>query len=180
MAGLKDEYKETIVPKMMERFGYKNAMQVPRVDKIVINVGMGEMAHDKDIIEPVRDGIAAIAGQRPAVVKSKKSISNFKIREGSPVGLKVTLRRDRMYEFLGRLINVVIPRIRDFRGVPRSSFDEHGNYTLGVKEHTIFPEINLDKVKTVHGMDICIVTTAETKEEAMGLLEFFGMPFVRR
>ncbi|MGB2630687.1 MAG: 50S ribosomal protein L5 [Candidatus Omnitrophota bacterium] len=178
MARLKDEYKNDIVPKMMDRFGYKNTMQVPRIDKVVVNVGLGEMAHDKDLIEPVRNGLAAITGQRPALSRSKKSISNFKIREGSPVGLKVTLRGDVMYEFLGRLINVVIPRIRDFRGLSRASFDQHGNYSFGIEEHTIFPEIDLDKAKKVHGMDICIVTTADTKEEAMGLLENFGMPFV--
>jgi large subunit ribosomal protein L5 len=180
MTRLRDEYNEKIVPKMVETFGYKNKMEVPRVDKIVVNVGMGEMAHDKDLIEPVRKGIEAITGQRPALTRSKKSISNFKIREGSAVGFKATLRRDRMYEFLDRLINVVIPRIRDFRGVPRTSFDQNGNYTLGIEEHTIFPEIDLDKTKQVHGMDICIVTTARTKEEAMGLLENFGMPFVRQ
>jgi large subunit ribosomal protein L5 len=178
MARLREEYKNDIVPKMMEGYGYKNAMQVPRVEKIVVNVGLGEMAHEKDLIEPVRDGIAKITGQRPALTRAKKSISNFKIRDGSAVGFKVTLRGERMYEFLDRLINVVIPRIRDFRGVPRTSFDQHGNYTLGVREHTIFPEIDLDKTKMVHGMDISIVTTAETKEEAMGLLENFGMPFV--
>ena len=156
----------------------KKAMQVPRVDKMVVNVGLGEMANDKDLSEPVRNGIAAITGQRPALTRAKKSISNFKIRDGSPVGFKVTLRKDMMYEFLDRLINVVIPRIRDFRGVPRTSFDQSGNYTLGVKEHTIFPEVDMDTTKMVHGMDICIVTTAKTKEEAMGLLENFGMPFV--
>jgi large subunit ribosomal protein L5 len=178
MASLKEEYKNVIVPRMMEAFGYRNAMEVPRVEKVVINVGMGEMAQDKDLMEPVRDGIAAITGQRPVVTRAKKAISNFKIRKDSMVGLKVTLRGARMYEFLDRLINVVIPRIRDFRGVPRTSFDESGNYTLGIREHTIFPEINLDKVKMVHGMDICIVTTAKNKKESMGLLENFGMPFV--
>ncbi|MGB2599221.1 MAG: 50S ribosomal protein L5 [Candidatus Omnitrophota bacterium] len=178
MVRLKEEYKNEIVPRMMERYGYKNAMQVPRVDKIVINVGLGEMANEKDLIEPVRDGIAKISGQRPALTRAKKSISNFQIRDGSAVGFKVTLRGERMYEFLDRLINVVIPRIRDFRGVPRTSFDQQGNYTLGVREHTIFPEIDPDKVKMVHGMDISIVTTAKTKEEATGLLENFGMPFV--
>lgn len=180
MPALKDEYKKVIVPRMIERFGYKNEMQVPRIEKVVVNVGMGDMAHDKDLIEPVRGGLGMITGQRPALTRAKKSIATFKIREGSAVGFKVTLRRDRMYEFLDRLINVVIPRIRDFRGLPRTSFDQHGNYTFGIKEHTIFPEIDLDKVKKVHGMDVCIVTTAKTEEEAMSLLENFGMPFVRK
>ncbi len=180
MVNLKEQYRNEIIPKMMEAIGYKNRMQVPRVEKIVVNVGMGEMANDKDLIEPVRDGIAMITGQRPAPTRARKSISNFKIRDGSLVGFKVTLRGGRMYEFLDRLINVVIPRIRDFRGVPRTSFDQHGNYTLGIKEHTIFPEIDLDKTKMVHGMDICIVTSAKTTEEAAGLLESFGMPFIRK
>ncbi len=177
MTRLKGEYEEKIVPAMMQKFGYKNRMEVPRLEKIVVNVGMGEMAHQKDLIEPIRDEIATITGQRPALTRSKKSISNFKIRSGVPVGYKVTLRRDRMYDFLDRLINFVIPRIRDFRGVPRTAFDGHGNYTLGVKEQAIFPELELDKITVTHGMDICFVTTAETKEEALSLLQSFGMPF---
>lgn len=180
MVRLKDEYNNTIVPHMMEAFKYKNKMEVPRLKKIVINVGMGEMAHQKDLVEPLRDEIAKIAGQKPALVRSRKSISNFKIRAGVPVGYKATLRKDRMYEFLDRLINFVIPRIRDFRGVSRSAFDSHGNYTLGVKEQTIFPELELDKVPVVHGMDICFVTTARNKEEGMKLLEGFGMPFAKK
>jgi large subunit ribosomal protein L5 len=180
MGDLKKDYQEVIVPKMMEKFGYKNTMQVPRIEKIVVNVGMGDMSQDKDLIDPVKKGLAAITGQMPVVTKAKKSISQFKIRDGSLVGMKVTLRRKMMYEFLDRLINVVIPRIRDFRGLPRTSFDESGNYTFGVKEHTIFPEIDLDKAKKVHGMDICIVMSAKTKEEAMDLLENFGFPFVRK
>jgi large subunit ribosomal protein L5 len=159
MARLKDEYNDVIVPRMMEKYGYKSKMQIPRVDKIIINVGMGEMANDKDLHDPIRGGLATITGQRPALTRAKKSIANFKIRIGS---------------------HVVIPRIRDFRGLPATSFDQQGNYTFGVKEHTIFPEIDLDKTKMVHGMDICIVTTAKTKEEAKELLDCFGMPFVRK
>ncbi|MCK4852397.1 MAG: 50S ribosomal protein L5 [Candidatus Omnitrophica bacterium] len=164
----------------MKRFGYSNAMQIPRVDKVVVNVGMGDMAHDKDLIESVRDELAAITGQKPALTKARKAISNFKIREGSAVGYKTTLRGSRMYDFLDRLINFCIPRIRDFRGLSRSAFDEQGNYTLGIKEQAIFPELDLDKIPRTHGMDVCIVTTGRSKEEAMGLLEAFGMPFVRK
>ena len=180
MIGIKAEYEKTIVPALMQKFGYKNRMQVPRLEKIVVNIGMGEMAHQKDLIEPIRDELAAITGQRPALTRSKKSISNFKIRDGAPVGYKVTLRRIRMYEFLDRLINFVIPRIRDFRGVSRTAFDGQGNYTLGIKEQAIFPELELDKITTTHGMDICFVSTAGTKEEAMSLLEGFGMPFAKK
>ena len=177
---IKELYDKKIVPSLTEKFGYKNRMQVPHLEKIVINIGMGEMAHQKDLIEPIRDELAAIAGQRPALTRSKKSISNFKIRDGAPVGYKVTLRKVRMYEFLDRLINFVIPRIRDFRGVSRTGFDQNGNYTLGIKEQVIFPELELDKIPATHGMDICFVTTAKTKEEAMGLLEGFGMPFAKK
>ncbi len=180
MAMLKDEYEKNIAPAMMEEFGYKNRMQVPRLEKIVINVGMGEMAHQKDLIEPIRDELAVIAGQRPALTRARKSISNFKIRDGAPVGYKVTLRAGRMYDFLERLINFVIPRIRDFRGVSSTAFDRQGNYTLGVKEQTVFPELELDKIPITHGMDICFVTTARTKEEAYSLLQGFGMPFARK
>ncbi len=180
MARLREEYEKNIVPKLMEEHGYRNRMEVPRLEKIVVNVGLGEMAHQKELIEPVRNEIAAITGQRPVITKSKKAISNFKIRQGVPVGLKVTLRRARMYEFMDRLINFVIPRIRDFRGVPPASFDQNGNYTLGIKEQAIFPEIELDKMPMTHGMDISFVTTAKTKEEAMDLLVKFGMPFAKK
>ncbi|RKY41628.1 MAG: 50S ribosomal protein L5 [Candidatus Makaraimicrobium thalassicum] len=180
MARLKDKYENDIVPVLIEKFGCRNRMEVPCLEKIVVNVGMGEMAHQKDLIEPLRDEIAILTGQRPALMKSKKSISNFKIRSGAPVAYKTTLRRRRMYEFLDRLINFVIPRIRDFRGVSRTAFDQQGNYTLGIKEQTIFPELELDKVPVTHGMDICFVTTARTKEEAMSLLESFGMPFAKK
>jgi large subunit ribosomal protein L5 len=180
MARLKEVYDKEIIPELMSKFGYSNKMQVPKIDKIVVNVGMGEMAHQKDLIEPIRNELAAITGQRPKLTRSKKAISNFKIREGVPVGYKVTLRKAKMYEFLDRLINFVIPRIKDFRGVSRNAFDQGGNYTLGIKEQTIFPELELDKVSVSHGMDVCIVTTASTKDESMGLLEAFGMPFTKK
>ncbi|MDD4956093.1 MAG: 50S ribosomal protein L5 [Candidatus Omnitrophica bacterium] len=180
MARLKEMYEKEIVPSLIEEFGYKNKMQVPKLEKIVVNVGMGEMAHQKDLIEPIRDELATITGQRPLLTRSKKAISNFKIREGVPVGYKVTLRKDLMYEFLDRLINFVIPRIRDFRGVSATAFDHAGNYTLGLKEQTIFPELELDKVPVTHGMDICFVTSAKTKEETMSLLKGFGMPFAKK
>lgn len=180
MARLKDMYDKDVVSALTDKFGYKNKMQVPKLNKIVVNVGMGEMAHQKDLIEPIRDELATLTGQRPSLRVSKKSISNFKIRDGAPVGYKVTLRRDRMYEFLDRLVNFVIPRIRDFRGVSRNAFDQNGNYTLGIKEQTIFPELELDKVPATHGMDISFVTTAKTKEEAMALLGGFGMPFAKK
>ena len=180
MARLKEVYEKEIIPALMEKFGYKNKMQVPRLEKIVINVGMGEMANQKDLIDPIRDELATIAGQKPVVTKAKKSISNFKIRDGAIVGYKVTLRKERMYEFLDRLINFVIPRIRDFRGVSLTAFDAKGNYTLGVKEQTIFPEIVLDKIPVTHGMDICFVNNAKNKEEGKSLLEGFGMPFAKK
>ncbi|MBD3296692.1 MAG: 50S ribosomal protein L5 [Candidatus Omnitrophica bacterium] len=180
MTILKDRYQKQIVPQLVEKFGYNNRMQVPGLDKIVVNVGLGEMAHQKELIESVRDELAQITAQRPVLTRAKKSISNFKIRDGAPVGYKVTLRRERMYEFLERLINFVMPRIRDFRGVSRSAFDGNGNYTLGVKEQTIFPELELDKVPITHGMDISFVTTASNREEAMSLLEGFGMPFAKK
>lgn len=180
MARLKETYEKEIIPALIEKFGYKNKMDVPHLEKIVINVGLGQMAHQKDLIDPIRDELAALTGQRPVLTKAKKSISNFKIRDGAPVGYKVTLRKEHMYEFLDRLINFVIPRIRDFRGVSATAFDQHGNYTLGIKEQTIFPELELDKIPIAHGMDICIVTTAKTKEEAKGLLEGFGMPFAKK
>lgn len=180
MARLKEAYEKKIVPELTTKFGYANRMQVPRIQKIVVNVGMGQMAHQKDLIEPIRNELAAITGQRPQLTRSRKSISNFKIRAGVPVGYKVTLRKEKMYEFLDRLINFVIPRIRDFRGVSRGGFDQNGNYTLGIKEQSIFPELELDKITVSHGMDICFVTTARNKEEARGLLEAFGMPFTKK
>ncbi len=180
MVRMKEKYQNEIVPSLMKKFGYKNQLIVPKIVKIVVNVGMGELSQQKELVESIRNEVAAITGQRPALTRAKKSISNFKIREGMPVGYKVTLRKDRMYEFLDRLINFVIPRIRDFRGVSNSGFDQHGNYTLGLKEQTIFPEVELDKLTVSHGMDICVVTTAKTKEESMALLEGFNMPFIKK
>ncbi len=177
---LKQDYEKRIVPELIKEFGYKNRMQVPKITKVVVNVGLKDLASNKDLIEPIRNEIAAITGQRPVVTRAKKSISNFKIREGSAVGVKVTLRKDVMYDFVDRLINFVIPRIRDFRGVSRRAFDKDGNYTLGIKEQTIFPELELDKIPIAHGMDICFVISAETVQESMALLEKFGMPFVKK
>ncbi len=174
------KYKEEIIPEMMNRFGYKSVMQVPRLEKIVINMGIGEAARDIKLLEQAMDELAMITGQRPAIRRARKSISNFKIRKGMPVGCKVTLRRARMYEFFDRLVNVILPRLRDFRGVSRNSFDGRGNYSIGLAEQTIFPEVNLDKVTRVQGMDITFVTTAETDEEARSLLELLGMPFRKR
>lgn len=173
-------YKNEIVPKLSEEFGYDNVMEVPRLEKVVINVGVGEAIQDKKALDNVVENLALITGQRPVTTKAKKSISNFKLREGMPIGAKVTLRGRIMYEFVDRLINLALPRTRDFQGIPDKSFDGRGNYTFGVKEHTIFPEIDTDKVAKLHGMDITFVTTAKTDEEAFALLKHFGMPFKRR
>lgn len=173
-------YKEEIRPKLTEEFKYENQMAVPKLDKIVINVGVGEAITDKKTLDTVVENVALITGQQPVTTKAKKSISNFKLREGMPIGCKVTLRKRIMYEFLDRLINLSLPRTRDFQGVPDKSFDGRGNYTMGIKEHTIFPEIDTDKASKVHGMDITFVTTAETDEEALALLKHFGMPFKQR
>lgn len=180
MSRYKEKYKNEIIPKLVEEFGYKNNTLVPRLEKIVINIGMGELSQQKDLVDSIRDELATIAGQKPVITRAKLSISNFKIREGMPVGYKVTLRSDRMYNFLDRLINFVIPRIRDFRGVSDTAFDSMGNYTMGIKEQSIFPELELDKVSISHGMDISFVTSCKTKKEAMALLKSFNMPFVKR
>lgn len=179
-ARLYTRYKDDIVSSLTEQFEYENVMAVPKLEKIVINSGVGDAVENEKRLDVVSDNIAKIAGQRPVKTRSKKSISNFKIREGMPIGCKVTLRKKVMYEFLDRLINLALPRTRDFQGVPDRSFDGRGNYTLGVKEHTIFPEIDTDEVDKVHGLDITFVTTAETDEEAYALLKEFGMPFIRR
>ncbi len=179
-ARLYTQYKSEIIPKLTEEFGYENPNAIPKLSKIVINVGVGEAIQDKKILDNVVENIAQITGQKPVTTKAKKSISNFKLREGMPIGCKVTLRGRIMFEFLDRLINLALPRTRDFQGVPDKSFDGRGNYTMGIKEHTIFPEIDTDKVNKVHGMDVTFVTTAETDEEAFALLKHFGMPFKRR
>ena len=174
---LKRDYDERIVPAMIERFGYKNRMEVPRLDKIVLNMGVGEATQDKKKVETAAAEMQQIAGQKPVITKAKKSISTFKIREDYPVGCKVTLRRGQMYEFLDRLISISLPRVRDFRGVSGKSFDGRGNYSMGVKEQIIFPEIEYDKIDALRGMDITITTTARTNEEARALLEAFSFPF---
>lgn len=179
MARLKDLYVKEIVPAMMNKFSYKSVMQVPKLDKIVINVGAGEAKDNSKVIDAISTDIAAITGQKPMVCKAKKSVANFKLREGMDIGVKVTLRGNRMYEFLDRLFNVALPRVRDFRGINANSFDGRGNYNLGIKEQLIFPEIDYDKVDKVRGMDICFVTTAKTDEEARELLDLFGAPFVK-
>jgi len=179
-ARLYTQYKEEIIDKLREDFSYDNIMAVPKLKKIVINTGVGDAVENTKIVDTVSENLARITGQRPVTTKAKKSISNFKVREGMPLGCKVTLRQRIMYEFLDRLINLALPRTRDFQGVPDKSFDGRGNYTLGIKEHTIFPEINTDNVDRVHGMDITFVTSAETDEEAYALLKHFGMPFVKR
>ncbi|CUS91035.1 LSU ribosomal protein L5P [Candidatus Kryptobacter tengchongensis] len=177
---LKKLYHEVIIPEMMKRFGYKNVMQVPRLVKIVVNMGVGQATQDPKLLEMAMKELAKITGQQPVIRRARKSISNFKLRAGMAIGCKVTLRRERMYEFLDRLINAAIPRIRDFRGLSDKSFDGRGNYTLGIREHIIFPEINVDEVERIFGMDITIVTTAKTDEEAYELLRLFGMPFRKR
>ncbi len=176
-ARLYTQYKDEIVEKLTKQFNYENVMGVPKLKKIVINVGYGDAINDAKALDTIVDNIGAITGQRPVKTKAKKSISNFKLREGQEIGCKVTLRGKIMYEFLDRLVNLALPRTRDFQGVPNKSFDGRGNYTMGVKEHTIFPEIDVDKVSKVHGMDITFVTSAETDEEAFSLLSHFGMPF---
>lgn len=174
---LKERYHSEIVPALKEEFGYKNIMEVPRLKKIVISQGIGEAAADKKLIDNAVEELTLIAGQKPVVTKSKKDISNFKLRKGMPIGAKVTLRSERMYEFLERLIRAALPRIRDFNGIKRKGFDGRGNYNLGITEQIIFPEINIDKVSRITGMDITFVTTAETDKEALSLLEKFGLPF---
>lgn len=175
-----ERYKETIVPELMKQFSYKSVMQVPHLEKIAINMGLGDAIQDAKILEQAADGLEIITGQKPVITKAKQSISNFKLREGMQVGLRVTLRRARMYEFLDRFISAAIPRIRDFRGVSDKSFDGRGNYTIGVKEQIIFPEIDVDKIARIFGMDITIVTSAKTDEEARALLEQFGLPFRKK
>ncbi|MEO8419533.1 MAG: 50S ribosomal protein L5 [Methylophilaceae bacterium] len=177
MARLKDFYKDTVVKQMIEQFGYKSAMEVPRIQKITLNMGVGEAVADKKVMENAVGDMEKIAGQKPVVTKAKKSVAAFKIRDDYPVGCKVTLRRERMYEFLDRLVTVAIPRVRDFRGISAKSFDGRGNYNMGVKEQIIFPEIEYDKIDAIRGMNITITTTAKTDEEARALLAAFSFPF---
>lgn len=173
-------YQESVVPALMKRFNYESIMQVPRIEKIAINIGAGGATQDTKVLQAAINELELITGQRPAVTRATKSIANFKLREGMPIGCRVTLRRARMYEFLDRFINIAAPRIRDFRGFPDKSFDGRGNYTLGLKEQIIFPEIDVDKVSRITGMDITFVTSAGTDEEAQALLQEFGFPFRKR
>ncbi|MBK5935594.1 MAG: 50S ribosomal protein L5 [Halorhodospira halophila] len=177
MATLRKLYQEEVTPALQERFGYQNVMQVPQLQKIVINMGLGEATKDKKILEAAQEDLAKISGQKPIVTRARKSVAGFKIREGWPIGCKVTLRRERMYEFLERFIHVAAPRVRDFRGFSPRSFDGRGNYNLGIREQLIFPEIDYDEIDRVRGMDITVSTTARTDAEGKALLEGFGFPF---
>ncbi|MFW6034974.1 MAG: 50S ribosomal protein L5 [Halothermotrichaceae bacterium] len=177
MPVLAKQFKEEIVPKLKDKFDYNSVMAVPKVEKVVVNVGLGDAKEDQKLLDTVVNEVAAITGQKPTITRAKKSVANFKIREGMPIGVKVTLRGAIMWEFLYKLINITLPRIRDFRGVSPTSFDGRGNYSLGIREHTVFPEINIDDVDTVHGLEVTIVTSAETDEEAFELLKLMRMPF---
>ncbi len=177
---LQVDYQKKVVPALMKKFGYTNPNQVPKMVKIVLNMGVGEATQDAKFLESAAEDLSLISGQRAVTTKAKKSISNFKLRAGVPIGCRVTLRRERMYEFMDRLMNISIPRVRDFRGVSDNGFDGRGNFTLGIKEHIIFPEINYDKVLKIRGLNITFVTTAETDEEAYALLKHFGMPFRKK
>ncbi len=177
MARLKEKYTEEIAPALQQKFGYKNVMQIPRLDKVVVNMGVGEAITNSKAIDSAVSDLTKIVGQKPIVTKAKKSIAAFKLREGMSIGTKVTLHGDRMYEFVDRLLNVALPRVRDFRGVSAKSFDGRGNYTVGIKEQLIFPEIEYDKIDKLRGMDVVFVTTAKSDEEAREMLRLFGMPF---
>lgn len=176
-ARLKELYKSEVAPALMKKFEYKSVMQIPKLDKIVINVGCGEARENSKVVDAIVGDLAQITGQKPIICKAKKSVANFKLREGMPIGVKVTLRGDRMYEFLDRFYNLALPRVRDFRGINPNSFDGRGNYAMGIKEQLIFPEIDYDKIDKVRGMDIIMVTTANTDEEARELLKLMGAPF---
>ena len=180
MSRLKDLYKDEIVDAMIKKFGYKNIMEVPKLDKIVINMGVGEAKENAKVLDSAVKDLETITGQKVVLTRAKNSVANFKIREGMPIGCKTTLRGEKMYDFMDRLVNLALPRVRDFRGVSADSFDGRGNYALGVKEQLIFPEIEYDKVEKVRGMDVIVVTTAKTDEEARELLRLFGMPFAKK
>ena len=179
MSRLHDKYKADVAPALMKKFSYKSPMQIPKIDKIIVNVGCGEARDNAKVLDAVISDISTITGQKAVVTKAKKSVANFKVREGMPIGAKVTLRADRMWEFLDRLINVALPRVRDFRGINPNAFDGRGNYALGLKEQLIFPEIEYDKIDKIRGMDIVICTTAKTDEEARELLSLIGAPFAK-
>ena len=180
MSRLKDQYQNEIVDAMIKKFGYKNKMQVPKLDKIVVNMGVGEAKENAKILEAAVKDMETITGQKAVITKAKNSIANFKIREGMPIGCKVTLRGEKMYEFFDRLVNLALPRVRDFRGINPNAFDGRGNYALGIKEQLIFPEIEYDKIDKIRGMDVIVVTTAKTDEEGRELLTQFGMPFAKQ
>ncbi|MBE0466645.1 MAG: 50S ribosomal protein L5 [Candidatus Desulforudis sp.] len=177
MSGLKQRYQEEVIPAMMDKFGYRNVMEVPKLEKVVVNVGLGEAIQNPKAIDAAIEDLKTITGQQPVVTKAKKSVAAFKVREGMRIGIKVTLRGNRMYDFVDRLVSIALPRVRDFRGISPRAFDGRGNYTLGLKEQLIFPEINYDKIDKVRGMDVTIVTTAKNDEEARELLRLMGMPF---
>ena len=177
MSRLREHYEKVVKPNLMKEFGYTNPFQAPRLDKIVVNMGVGEAVQDQKRVDAAVQELSLITGQKPVVTRAKKSIATFKLRQGMPIGAKVTLRKERMYEFLDRLITIALPRVRDFRGVPANSFDGRGNYSLGLKEQIVFPEIDYDRVDQVRGMDVVIVTTAKTDDEARALLRGFDMPF---
>ena len=179
MPRFKDMYIKDVAPALMKKFGYKSVMQIPKFDKVVINVGCGEAKDNSKVIEAIKIDLATITGQQPVVCNAKKSVANFKLREGMPIGVKVTLRGDKMYEFIDRLFSIALPRVRDFRGINSNSFDGRGNYSMGVKEQLIFPEIEYDKIDKVRGMDISFITTAKTDEEAKELLTLMGAPFAK-
>jgi large subunit ribosomal protein L5 len=177
MYNLKETYAEKIVPELTETFKYKNVMQVPKLEKIVLNMGLGEAIHNIKLIDSAVEELRMIAGQQPVVTRAKKSIAAFKLREGMPIGCRVTLRRARMYDFFTKLVNIALPRVRDFRGISGKAFDGKGNYSLGIREHIIFPEINYDKIDKIKGLNVSVVTTAKTDEEGKALLKLLGMPF---
>jgi len=177
MPNLKAQYQKDVAPALMKKFGYKSVMEIPRIDKIVVNCGCGEARDNSKVLESVVNDLAAITGQKPIITKAKKSVANFKLREGMPIGAKVTLRQDKMWEFLDRLFNVALPRVRDFRGINPNAFDGRGNYALGLKEQLIFPEIDYDKIDKIRGLDVVVCTTAKTDEEAKELLTLLGAPF---
>jgi len=179
MIRLKEIYESEVIDGMMKKFGYKNRLAVPKIEKVVVNMGLGEAKENAKVLEHATNDMATITGQKPVITKAKKSVSAFKLREGMPIGCKVTLRGEKMYNFVDRLINVAMPRVRDFRGVSADSFDGRGNYTLGLREQLIFPEINFDQIDKVRGMEVVFVTTAKTDEEARELLSLFNMPFIR-
>ena len=179
MARLRDFYVSDVAPAMMKKFGYKSVMQIPKLEKVVINVGAGEAKDNAKVIDAIMTDLAAITGQKPIVCRAKKAVANFKLREGMPIGVKVTLRSEKMYEFVDKLFNVAFPRVRDFRGISANSFDGKGNYSTGIKEQLIFPEIEYDKIDKVRGMDINFITTAQTDEEARELLSLMGAPFIK-